>query len=132
MAKTNKKSAGKASSKPTMRELAKSGGTKKRYSLKSRSLISRPFKRRERSATKKRKVIKLPNNRLGRVLDAIIFSLPRYLRGAWQEIRLTTWPNRKETIRLTFAVFIFSTVFAVFVSVLDFALDKIFKHLITK
>jgi preprotein translocase SecE subunit len=131
MAKPEKKAKSKASAKPTMRELSKTGAKKKR-NIKGRSLISSALSRKPRSEKKKRKTLKLPNNRFGKILDAIIFTLPRYLRGSWQEIRLTTWPSRKETIRLTFAVFIFSTAFAVFVSVLDFALDKIFKHLITK
>lgn len=133
MAKPVKKTSKNASSKPTMRELGSSGGAKRRRSLKSRSsFIGKPFKRLKRSNKKDRKIVQLPDNRLGRILDSILFSLPRYIKGAWGEIRQTTWPSRKETIRLTFAVFIFSSIFAAFVAILDFALDKIFKHLITK
>lgn len=129
--KNTKKST--SSKKPTMRELVKTGAAKRKRGLKSRgSFIGRPLKKLSRKQGKSRKLIELPNNKFGRALDAILFTLPRYLRGAWGEIRQTTWPNRKETIRLTFAVFVFSTAFAVFVAVLDFALDKIFKHLITK
>lgn len=133
MAKPAKKTSKNASSKPTMRELGSTGDAKKRRSLKSRSsFVGKPFKKLKRSDKKSRKLIKLPDNKLGRILDAILFSLPRYFKGAWGEIKLTTWPSRKETIRLTFAVFIFSSVFAAFVAILDFALDKVFKHLITK
>ena len=131
MAKPADKTSKKASKKPTMRELGSSSNAKKKRSLKTGGL-SKSFKKLKRSEKKNRKFIKLPDNKFGRALDAIIFSFPRYLRGAWGEIRQTTWPNRKETIRLTFAVFIFSTTFAVFVAVLDFALDKVFKSLITK
>ncbi len=133
MAAPKKKPASKKSTKPTMRELAKSSSSPKKRTLKEKSSSSlRPLKRLRRKSDKKRKLPKLPDNRLGRILDKILFALPRYFKNSWKEIRLTTWPGRRETIRLTFAVFIFSTVFAVFVAVLDFGLDKLFKHLVTK
>lgn len=55
---------------------------------------------------------------------------PKFLRNAWAEIKGVTWPGRKETIRLTFAVLIFSIVFGAFVSAMDFGLDKLFKEII--
>ena len=119
----------KTSSKPTMRELAAAKSSGKKRRLRGRSILPT---RKSKDKSKKRRFIKLPNNRLGRVLDRVLFALPRYLRGAWGEIRQTTWPNRKETIRLTFAVFVFAAVFSLFVSLLDFGLDKLFKHLISK
>lgn len=133
MAKAAKKTSKKASNKPTMRELAKSGGAAKKNGLKSRSSsLGNRLKRQKSSSKKTRRIFKLPNNKFGRVLDKLLFTFPRYLKGSWQELRQTTWPNRKETIRLAFAVFVFSAAFAAFVAVLDFALDKIFKNLITK
>ena len=132
MAKAKKPSKSKTSPAPSMRELAKAGQESKGRSLKSRRpRVSKAFKKVLPTGGKRRKVINLPDNRFGRILDKILFAIPRYFRGAWSEIRQTTWPNRKETIRLTFAVFVFSIVFAVFVAFLDFVLDKIFKHLIT-
>lgn len=127
--KQSTKTAKKISSKPTMRELAKAKSTGKKRRLSVKSIVSG---RKSKDKSKRRKIIKLPNNRLGRALDKVLFGLPRYLRDAWGEIRQTTWPNRRETIRLTFAVFVFATVFSLFVSLLDFGLDKLFKHLITK
>jgi preprotein translocase subunit SecE len=129
-----KKPARKKSAKPSMRELASSKSSKPKRSLRpGSSKFGKFLKRRsDTKAKNKRRLIKLPDNRLGRIIDKTVLALPRYLKGAWGEIRLTTWPNRKETIRLTFAVFIFSSVFAVFVAVLDFVLDKIFKHLVIK
>ena len=64
---------------------------------------------------------------LRRVLRRIV---PGFLKGAFHEIRLTTWPNRQETIRLTWAVFVFAIVFSIIVAALDFVLDKIFRSII--
>lgn len=121
------------SSKPSMRDLANSKNKPKRSIKKRGSKVFGPLKKALPARKKKeRKIFKLPDNRLGRFFDKLLFSIPRYLRGAWGEIRKTTWPGTKETIRLSFAVFVFSAVFALFVAVLDFVLDKIFKNLIIK
>lgn len=74
----------------------------------------------------------LPDNKFGRLLRKRVRIVPKFIRDAWKEIRLVTWPTPKETIRLTIAVFIFATVFAVIVGVLDFGLDKLFKEVIIK
>lgn len=55
---------------------------------------------------------------------------PGFLRNAWAEIKQVTWPSRQETIRLTFAVLIFSIIFGAFVAALDFGLDRLFKEVI--
>jgi len=74
--------------------------------------------------------IKLPQNKLGRFLTKRRSLMPKFLRGAFYEIRRTTWPNARETVRLTFAVFIFAIIFSVIVASLDFVLDKIFRSII--
>jgi preprotein translocase subunit SecE len=58
--------------------------------------------------------------------------LPKPLRNAWAEVRQVTWPGRKETVRLTIAVLIFSIIFGAFIAVLDLALDKLFKEVILR
>ncbi len=63
----------------------------------------------------------------GKVLSKIV---PGFLKGAFSEIRQVTWPNRSETIRLTWAVFVFAIIFSIIVAALDFVLDKIFKSII--
>ena len=57
---------------------------------------------------------------------------PRFFREAWQELRLVTWPSRKETWRLATAVFVFALVFGAIVAVTDYGLDKLFKNIILK
>jgi preprotein translocase SecE subunit len=58
--------------------------------------------------------------------------IPRYFRSAAHELRLTTWPSRKQSRQLTLAVVIFAVVFGVFVYVLDLGLDKLFKEIFVK
>lgn len=56
--------------------------------------------------------------------------LPPYIRNSWKELRQVTWPNRRETFRLTYAVIIFSVIFGLIVFGVDTVLGKIFKELI--
>jgi preprotein translocase SecE subunit len=58
--------------------------------------------------------------------------VPRYFRNSAKELRLVTWPNRRETRRLTTAVLIFAIIFGVLIALVDYGLDKIFKKVILK
>lgn len=129
MARQEKTSKGK---KPSMRDLAgdKSAGKKRRIRA-SGTKTAAPLKKIRGFASKEYHPIKLPDNKAGRLLNKRGRIIPKYFRESWHEIRLTTWPGRKETLRLTIAVFIFSAVFAVIVAALDFVLGKLFKNLIT-
>lgn len=57
---------------------------------------------------------------------------PRYLANSWVEMRQVQWPARKETWRLTLAVFIFAIVFGALVAGVDKGLDEVFKKLVLK
>ncbi|MBA3757721.1 preprotein translocase subunit SecE [Candidatus Saccharibacteria bacterium] len=121
-------------SAPTIRERAEITRSKENSSKKSRvkrtsRLVKRPFLR-----------LKLPRNRLtnplyglagfiGRGLRKLI---PSYLINSWREVNQVTWPNRRETWRLTGAVFIFAIIFGSMVAVVDKALGAIFKNVILK
>jgi preprotein translocase SecE subunit len=84
--------------------------------------------------------VHLPNNgfgralaKVGRFLRRILgWLVPRYFINSWREVRLVTWPGRKETWRLTLAVFIFATVFGAVVYGVDRGLDEIFKKFVLK
>jgi preprotein translocase SecE subunit len=67
---------------------------------------------------------------IGRGLAAIFFL--RYFRNSWKELREVTWPNRRETWQLTFAVFVFAIIFGALITVTDYGLDKLFKKVILK
>jgi len=71
-----------------------------------------------------------PARFIGRVMTSILFL--RYFRESWKELRNVTWPNRRETLKLTLAVFVFAIGFGLIISVVDFGLDKLFKELLLK
>jgi preprotein translocase subunit SecE len=58
--------------------------------------------------------------------------IPRYFVNSWREVRQVTWPSRRETWRLTGAVFVFAIIFGVVVAVVDKGLDEIFKKVILR
>lgn len=79
---------------------------------------------------KKEYYLPLPDNKLGRFLNKRRSFIPRYFREAWAELRQVTWPTRRETIKLTFAVVMFAIVFAVIIGVVDYGLDKVFRRIL--
>jgi preprotein translocase subunit SecE len=75
-----------------------------------------------------KKIVKAAKSAGGRLR----WLVPKFLREAWREVRQVTWPGKKETARLTLAVFIFSIIFGAFVAAVDYGLDKLFKEVILK
>ena len=72
-----------------------------------------------------------PFRKVGRVLVWIgRHIIPSYIRGAWHELRLVTWPSRRQSRQLTIAVMIFAVIFGVLVAGVDYGLDKVFKQVI--
>lgn len=55
---------------------------------------------------------------------------PSYFRSAWAEMKFVTWPGRKETWRLVFAVFVFALVLGTLIAVLDYGLEKLLREVI--
>lgn len=55
---------------------------------------------------------------------------PLYFSNAWKELRQVTWPGRKETWKLVFAVYVFAIGLGIAVALLDFGLEKLFKEVI--
>lgn len=53
-----------------------------------------------------------------------------YLKGARQELKKVTWPSRKETVNLTFAVVVFTLVLVIITTVMDYGLGKVFERII--
>lgn len=56
--------------------------------------------------------------------------VPSYFRQSFSEILLVTWPTFREVMRLTGAVVLFSVVFALIISGLDWLLEKGFQEVI--
>jgi preprotein translocase SecE subunit len=72
----------------------------------------------------------LPDNKVGRLLGRRVHLVPSYLREAWQEVRLVAWPNRRDTLRLSLAVFIFAVIFGGLIWVVDYGLDRLFREVL--
>lgn len=53
-----------------------------------------------------------------------------FLKGSREELRKVNWPTRKETIRLTAFVIIFSLIVAAFLGILDIFFLKILDKVI--
>ena len=58
--------------------------------------------------------------------------VPTYFKNSFKELKLVTWPNRKESRQLTSAVIIFAVVLSLIVALIDLGLDKVFKKVILK
>lgn len=65
-----------------------------------------------------------------RIIGLIL--VPPYFRNSWKELLQVTWPKIRVSIRLTFAVISFATVFGILIAILDFGLDKLFKQVLLK
>jgi preprotein translocase subunit SecE len=71
-----------------------------------------------------------PFRKVGRIIGLVL--VPRYFRNSWKELRKVKWPTRKETAKLTLAVFTFAIVLAMIVTVTDYGLDKLLRKVILK
>lgn len=54
---------------------------------------------------------------------------PKFIRNAFNEIKLVTWPDRITTTKLSFAVIIFATIFSILVSLVDYGFGHLFKRI---
>ncbi len=94
------------------------------------SAAKRPLHAARKIGKKEYHPIKLPDNRIGSFLTKSRRFTPKFFREAWAELRQVTWPNRGETVKLTFAVFMFAIVLSALIGVVDYGLDKLFKALL--
>jgi preprotein translocase SecE subunit len=120
-------------SAPTIRERAEAQATaseaKPSRIAKTAARAARPLKR-----------VKIPAERFPKplrtavkfILRALRWLVPNYFVESWREVRQVTWPARRETWRLTTAVFIFAIVFGALVAGVDKILDAIFKNFVLK
>jgi len=58
--------------------------------------------------------------------------VPSYFKKSWVELKMVTWPGRRETWRLVGAVFIFTIIFGVLVAAFDKVLDIVFREVVLK
>ena len=55
---------------------------------------------------------------------------PNYVKDSLLELRNVSWPGRKETWKLVFAVFVFALAMGGFIAVLDYGLEKVMREVI--
>ncbi len=110
---------------------AKEAPQKQRRVKQTLSTAGKPIKAAHQLG-KKEVYLPLPDNKTGRFLNKRRHIIPRYFRESFQELKLVTWPNRKQTTQLTLAVFIFAIGFGILVAITDYGLDRIFKRILIK
>lgn len=74
------------------------------------------------------------NNKVWKFLRRTILRSPfrGYFINSWRELKNVQWPDRKTSWKLTFTVVMFSVLFAVFTSTLDFGFEKLAKQIFLK
>lgn len=121
-------------SAPTLRQRAEATKASKGSSKprRVRRVLNKSVSLVKKLKLSERRVIRLlvwPFKLFGRFLRWII---PSYFIKSWRELRQVNWPNRRETLRLTLAVFIFALVFGALVAGVDWVLQEVFKRVILK
>jgi preprotein translocase SecE subunit len=120
-------------SAPTIREKveAASKSEEKKPGIISRVFgkLAWPFKK---LRLRDRRIFKILAKPLGYIKKAFIWVVPKYFINSWRELRQVIWPSRRETWRLTLAVFVFAIVFGALVAGVDKTLDEIFKKVVLK
>lgn len=99
---------------------------------KIKGKIVRPLSVLRRVASKEYHPVPVPDNKTGKVLKKRVRLVPRFVRESWEEIKLVTWPTKKEAARLTVAVLVFALVFSIFVQLLDVIFNRVVKEIFLK
>jgi preprotein translocase subunit SecE len=99
---------------------------------KIKSKIVRPLSVLRKVGNKEYHPVPVPDNKAGKVLKKRVRLMPKFVREAWAELKLVTWSTKKEAARLTAAVLIFATIFAIFVQVLDLIFNRVVKEIFLK
>ncbi|MBX4190466.1 preprotein translocase subunit SecE [Candidatus Saccharibacteria bacterium] len=119
-------------SAPTVRELAEAARVKDEVKPPRRisKLLAKPAAPVKKiGSSRPAKIAARPFRWLGK---GLAWLAPKYVVNSWRELRQVHWPSRRETWRLTLAVFIFAIVFGSLVAGVDRGLDELFKKVVLK
>lgn len=104
---------------------------------KSRKLSVKPAGKKVANATlstrqklQKSYHLPLPDNKIGNILSKKVVWIPGFIKNAFKELRLVEWPDARMTVKLSFAVIIFSIIFSAFIGIVDYGLGKVFKEVL--
>lgn len=116
-------------SAPTIRELSEKARVQpaagRQPKRRLRRLALAPLGRVKKSDNRFTRLIGKTLRPVKRILSWLV---PSYFINSWRELKQVTWPGRRETWRLTAAVFVFAIIFGIAIYGVDYALDKIFKE----
>jgi preprotein translocase SecE subunit len=65
-----------------------------------------------------------------RTKPTVLGRIGGYFKGAWSELRLVRWPNRRATWSMTLAVILFSAAFGLVILLLDILFQYLFDFMI--
>jgi preprotein translocase subunit SecE len=119
----------------TVRERAQKDSAKKEAPKKSTAVkarIHRPLSKLRRLGAKEYHPIKVPEKRGVKHLNKRVNLVPKYVRESWAELKLVTWPTKKEAAQKTIAVIAFAIVIAILVQLLDLLFSKVVKEIILR
>lgn len=75
--------------------------------------------------------IHLPDNKVGKALSKNRrLPMAKYVSESFTELKRVTWPSRRESIKLTFAVIVFTAVFTIFMSLADFGIGGVVERVL--
>lgn len=94
--------------------------------------VAKKAAKRTSSALKKEVDVKvpLPDNKFGKFLGKKRSLIPAYFRNSWREVKKVKWPTRRESIKLTFVVIIFTAFFTVLTAVVDAGFSTLVERII--
>lgn len=117
----------------TVRERTERTKTEPKKDKKVRRVVSKagkPIGKVVKGGRKEYHLIKLPDNKLGRILGRRVHFIPKFLRNSWAEVKQVSWPNAGETTKLTIAVVVFALALGGLVYGLDYGLEKLFREVL--
>ena len=94
------------------------------------SAVKRPVAKIRRSAKQEYHLIRPRESGLMGWLTKTRYWTPRYFRDSFAELKLVSWPGRKETWKMVLAVFLFSAVVGIIISLVDYGLEKLFREVL--
>lgn len=96
------------------------------------SVTKTPIKGAFRILTKEFHPIKISKSKHAEFLTSKVTFMPSFFKDSFSELKLVKWPTFRQAMSLTFAVIAFSVVIALFVQLLGYGFDKLFKEVILK
>lgn len=116
----------------------RSAKPKKHRVVKQAETVREQVEKSRNTTPRKRGVVGLtlyyiswPFRMIGRGIKKVgHYIVPGYFKKSWEELKQVTWPSWSNTFKLTLAVIIFSVVFGVFITVVDYGLDKVFRKVL--